>query len=445
MTQGYYAGIMGIQTHQYGLDVISDNLANTGTTGFKSASTEFADVLSKTLSTASNTALSNDIGYGVRLQATSFNFEQGALLPSERYSDLAIDGNGWFGVAAPNDQSYFTRDGHFIFDTYQAVAGDVNSSSARLITADGMFVMGSMLDNFSYDPTYDYGDSESNGVSGAFILNNANSTAPLATTAQSALQFPSRIAYPAEPTSTVNFFGNLGIEAVTRTMSGTATSASDDINQIKLVFTQSATQPATGTAWDITATLSSNDGTTLYDTQQGHVLFDGYGALESFNLPSLDNDGTPVAIDLGSGFSGVLSNGSQAISASSQSNGLKAGYLTNYSITTDGTIIADFSNGRQSAMGRIAVFHFQNDQGLNREGGTYFVESADSGKPLIWKDADGNGITGAIVRSGMLEASNVRTEVGLTDMIIMQRAYQANAKTITTVDEMIQKALSMRK
>ncbi len=108
-------------------------------------------------------------------------------------------------------------------------------------------------------------------------------------------------------------------------------------------------------------------------------------------------------------------------------------------------IIADFSNGRQSAIGRVAVYHFQNDQGLNREGGTYYQQSSDSGKPLFWTDADGNTITGATVRSGTLEASNVRMEVGLTDMIILQRAYQANAKTITTVDEMIQKALQMRR
>ncbi|MBD3822875.1 MAG: flagellar hook protein FlgE [Thiotrichales bacterium] len=119
--------------------------------------------------------------------------------------------------------------------------------------------------------------------------------------------------------------------------------------------------------------------------------------------------------------------------------------MTKYGINQNGVIVADFSNGRQSAIGRIAIYHFQNDQGLNRIGNTEFQESGDSGKPLFWTDADGNIITGAIINSGQLENSNVRLDVGLTDMIIMQRAYQANSKIITTVDEMIQKAISMHR
>jgi flagellar hook protein FlgE len=119
--------------------------------------------------------------------------------------------------------------------------------------------------------------------------------------------------------------------------------------------------------------------------------------------------------------------------------------LTKYGINSNGVIVADFSNGRQSAIGRIAIYHFQNDQGLNRIGDTEFQESSGSGKPLFWTDKSGNVITGAIVNSGQLENSNVHLDVGLTDMIIMQRAYQANAKIITTGDELVQKALQMHR
>jgi flagellar hook protein FlgE len=159
----------------------------------------------------------------------------------------------------------------------------------------------------------------------------------------------------------------------------------------------------------------------------------------------MNNDGTNVSVNLGNNYSGVISIDGVATSGSSRSNGVSGGTLTKYGINPNGVVIADFSNGRQSAIGRIAVYHFQNDQGLNRDGGTYFTESADSGSPLFWTDANGNIITGATVRSGALEASNVRTDVGLTDMIITQRAYQANSKIITTVDEMIQKAIAMHR
>jgi flagellar hook protein FlgE len=427
------------------LDVISDNLANTSTVGYKSASTEFSDLFNKVISSNSKTPTTDDIGLGAQLQATSFQFQQGTLMPSDRFSDLAIEGNGWFGVTS-KDQNYFTRDGQFSFDTYQQVNGDVNSSSARLVTGDGMYVAGTMLSNFAYNPSFDYGDLSPNDVSGAYVLNSPASDVPLASAdAQTKLDFPTRLAYPVEPTTQIKFYGNLGIDNVSRSISGDAISGNNAINRINLTFTQSAQQPTDGIAWDIVATATTPDGSTVYDTQLGQAVFDRTGQLSRVDIGSLDNDGTPVAIDLGSNFGGVISLDGLAITGSSQSNGISGGTLTKYGINADGIIIADFSNGHQSAIGRVAVYHFQNDQGLNREGGTYFTESSDSGNPLIWTDASGNGITGATVRSGSLETSNARIEVGLTDMIVMQRAYQANAKTITTVDEMLQKALQMHR
>lgn len=446
MTQGYYAGISGLQAHQYGLDVVADNLSNNGTIGYKSSTTEFSDLFSKVLNTTdANSPTSDDIGHGVKLQTTSFQFQQGELIQSDRFTDLAIEGNGWFGISS-NDKSYFTRDGHFTFDTYQKINGDVNSQSARLVTPDGKFVTGTMLSNFSYDPTFDYGDLATNGVSGAYTISDPATEVNLSgPNDQSLLEFPTRLAYPVEPTTSVQFMGNLGIENLPRQMNGDAISINNQVNRVNLSFVQSASQPAVGSAWDIVATVTSKDGSVVYDTQNGQAFFDGSGALSSFTIPPLDNNGSPLNVDLGTGSAGVVSINNLPISGGSQSNGLEGGILTNYTINRDGVIIADFSNGRQSAIGRVAVYHFQNDQGLNRSSGSYFLESANSGKPIFWTDENGDVITGATIRAGSLEASNVRVDIGMTDMIIMQRAYQANAKTITTIDEMIQKALQMHR
>jgi len=443
VTQGYYAGIAGIQTNQYGLDVVSDNLANMSTTAYKSTTTEFADLFSKAVSSTGKTPTSNDIGYGSRVQATTIQFAQGAIMPSDRFSDLSLEGSGWFGVLS-KDEQYFTRDGHFLLDANEQIAGDVNSSFSQLVTSDGKYVTGTMLTNFTYNPSFDYGDTT--GSTGAYVLNDPTSDVPFAAVdAQGKLEFPTRLAYPLEPTTEASFFGNLGVDNEPRSISSDAISASSEHNRIKLSFTQSAVQPAVGIAWDVVATVTSNDGSIIYDTQNGQAIFADSGGLSSFNIASVNNDGTPVVLDLGSNYSGVISTDGIAVSGSSQSNGTSGGELLGYGIDSNGVIRADFSNGRQSAIGRVAVYHFQNDQGLNREGGTYYHESSNSGRPLFFTDANGESITGATVRSGSLEASNVRMEVGLTDMIIMQRAYQANAKTITTVDEMIQKALQMRR
>lgn len=444
MTQGYYSGISGLQSNQYGLDVIADNLANTSTTAYKSSTAEFADIFSKVIS-AGNTPTSNDIGYGSKLQATSFQFQQGTLMPSDRFNDLALEGSGFFGVTSKNEVSY-TRDGSFAFDAYQKVSGDVNSSTARLVTGDGKYVTGTMLTNFAYNAGFNYGDTVSNGAVGAYVISSPASDVALSSVeSQGNLEFPARLAYPVEPTTKTSFFGNLGVTNATRTISADAISAKNETNRLKLSFTQSTVQPAQGVSWDVVATVTSNDGSIVYDTQNGQAVFGASGALSSFSITSMNNDGTPVAVDLGTGYSGVISIDGVGVSGSSRSDGVSGGTLTKYGINPNGIIVADFSNGRQSAIGRVAVYHFQNDQGLNRDGGTYYSQSSDSGKPLFWKDSSGTAITGATVRSGALEASNARVDVGLTDMIITQRAYQANSKTITTVDEMIQKALQMHR
>jgi flagellar hook protein FlgE len=550
MTQGFYAGLSGIQTHQYGIDVVSDNLANVNTVGYRGSNTEFASLLSsKIVSAGASTPTSNDLEVGVRLQATTMNTTSGSLINTDRFNDLAIEGNGWFGVSSGN-KNYFTRAGNFVFDEYKKTAGVGNSSVARLTTGDGMYVNGTMLGNFAYDAANDYEKSLASNPTatnrlGAFVIGPVAHDVPLAGVgAQGPLELPTRLAYPVEPTTITKFSGNLGFTPGTRsidatvanalneqnklnlvftksvvqppignswdvtatmkssdgvttydiqtgkavfsntgtlisstlpaidnhgtpllidagnyfssasnlglaedirTMSADVISGNNERNRLKLTFTQSAIQPLTGVAWDIAATVTSNDGKTTYDTQAGQAVFGVSGQLISSTLPTMNNDGSPVTVDLASYSGGVASSAGVPISASSTSDGSMGGTLTKYGISADGTIFADFSNGRQSAIGRVAVYHFQNDQGLERNGGSLYTQSSNSGKPTFWTDKNGNPSSGATVNSGHLENSNVRLDVGLTDMIILQRAYQANAKTITTVDEMIQKALQMRR
>lgn len=444
MNQAYFSGISGVMTHQYGLDVVADNLANVNTVGFKGSTAEFTDLFSNMLvSAGASTPTTNDIGIGSRLQSTTTQMQNGTLLSSDRFNDLAISGNGWFGVVSGNN-SYYTRAGNFVFDEYQKVAGDPNSSVARLTTTDGKYVTGTMLSNFAYNGSFDYGDFDLNGVTGAYVVNDPTDDVALGSVdSQGILEFPTRIAYPVEPTTQAQFFGNLGTDNATRTISADVVSANNERNRLSLSFTLSAVQPLDQVAWDVVATVTSNDGNTVYDTKSGQAIFDGTGGLSSFNIASMDNDGTPVALDLGSGFDGVISIDGTTITGTSRSNGVSGGTLTKYGINSNGVIVADFSNGRQSAIGRIAVYHFQNDQGLNRSGDNTFESSADSGEPIFWTNQNGEAVTGSLVYSGKLENSNVRLDVGLTDMIIMQRAYQANAKCITTGDELIQKALQM--
>ncbi|HIP19885.1 MAG TPA: flagellar hook-basal body complex protein, partial [Sulfurimonas sp.] len=236
---------------------------------------------------------------------------------------------------------------------------------------------------------------------------------------------------------------NLGIGFEPITMSASVVDPLGNRNQLRLEFTKDPTQVPPGSQYTVNATTQTLDGATIYSTQVARVEFDAAGALSLNTLTSIDNNGAAVAIELGRGFDGVVSIDIPLVSASSIADGTIGGDLVGYSINRNAEVIATFTNGEQSSVGKIAVFHFQNEQGLNRVNGTRFSASPNSGVALFRQDANGNNINGTEVVNFSLEGSNIELSYGLTELIILQRAYDANSKSITTADEMMQKALNM--
>jgi len=416
MTQAFYTGISGLQAHQTAIDVLADNLANTSTPGFRGYTGEFASLFEQSVATPGNSPIDNTIGVGTRIDATVMDLNQGSLLLSDQSTDIAIDGDGWFGIEG-NQDTLYTRAGNFTFD-----------ANNDLVTADdAFFVLGTRGNNIE------------NGV-----LTSTITDLPLGDVAsQEKLRFPKTLSYPAEPTSEANFFGNIGTGDEVTVISASAVDPQSNKNQLKLTFTKSAVQNALGTRWDIQAVTQSLDGNTIYDTRTGIVEFDERGAIASNSLTSIDNNGANVSINLGSDFTGITAIDNVPVSVSSSANGTIGGDLVGYDINPNAEVIATFTNGMQSSVGKIALFHFQNDQGLTRITGTRFQQSSNSGEALFFQDANGRNILGANVTNFKVEGSNVRLDVGLTQLIVLQRSYDANSKSITTADQMMQKALSM--
>ena len=135
---------------------------------------------------------------------------------------------------------------------------------------------------------------------------------------------------------------------------------------------------------------------------------------------------------------------STSSSYSFSQNGIEKGYLKNYDITDNGTIFANFSNSKSVAVGQIPVFHFQNEQGLESIGNNLFMETSNSNKAFLYKK-DNKYISGAKILSHKLESSNVNFAQAMTELIVTQKAYSAAAKTVTTSDQMIQKAINMKR
>ncbi len=416
MMQAFFTGISSMQNMQVGIDVITDNLANTSTIGFKGQSTEFSSMLNNEKVVLARNSIADSVsGQGSQIQATPLDMSGGSLILSDRNTDLAIDGDGWFGVSNGQDTVY-TRNGGFTFD-----------GERDLVTFDGYHLLGTIGNNID-------GESLTQEIP-TLALGDVNSQEPL--------NFPVTLTYPAVATTQASFGGNLGTDNETRSMSSKIVDANGNRNNLKLVFNQTNPQPETGVTWDVVATVTDLEGNITYDTQSGVVTFDDAGGLSSSTLPNVNNNGSSVNIDLGSGYSGLISSSGLDISASSSADGLESGDLIGYEVNANAEVIATFSNGRQSAVGKIALYHFQNDQGLTKVGDSRFTQGPNSGNAIFYKDAEGNNILGATVQNFKLEGSNVKFEVGLTELIIMQRAYDANSKTITTADQMLQKALSM--
>jgi len=419
MIQSIYAGVSSLQSFQTGIDVLANNIANVNTVGFKGSTTEFSNLYEKAVNTSGNAITSMQSGLGVQVNTTALDLSLGSYYQSDSITDLAIAGDdGWFGLTGPNNQEFFTRAGNFRFDPYSA---DGVQTDARLINPDGFLVTGTLANNTAnsiLSPVVDFLD-----------LGNVES--------QEALIFPNELTFPVIPSTQADFFGNIGIENIQQVVSAEVISPQSERNSLRLVFTQSATQPSSGTSWDVLATTQTADGSTVYDTQTGLVTFDGSGALISSTLGSLNNNGATVTPNLGTGLSGLISNSGPTVTSSATVDGTLAGELINYSVNRNGDVISTFTNGSQSVVGKVAIYHFQNDQGLEAVSGNKFRASENSGNPIFYAQDNGE------LLAGTLENSNVRLDTALTELIIMQRSYDAASKTITTGDEMLKNALQM--
>ncbi|QOW63850.1 flagellar hook protein FlgE [Campylobacter hepaticus] len=202
------------------------------------------------------------------------------------------------------------------------------------------------------------------------------------------------------------------------------------------------------------AQIYDSDGNAIGDHVEGTILFDKNGALLKNSIASITNpNGGRINIDLGSpydankpgsGYAGLYIKEGYSNDILVQQDGVAEGFFRQYGITDDGSIIAQFSNGKNAIVGKLALYNFINEQGLSAMGDNIFTPTANSGEAsFIFKD--GQVVNTAKFKGGYLEQSNVDLSVELSNLIVMQKAFDANSKSITTSDQMIQKAINMKR
>ncbi|MFA6196154.1 MAG: flagellar hook protein FlgE [Sulfurimonas sp.] len=222
---------------------------------------------------------------------------------------------------------------------------------------------------------------------------------------------------------------------------------------VRMEFRKTALDPNTGSTWDLTVSVPppatiDTDATTSEKT--GSVRFNNDGSLATYSPPNIsfsgNNGSAPdqqVALSFGTSnaFDGMTSFDSKSATSGISQDGFTGGDLVGIRIDQSGTLIGSFSNGRSFGLAQIAMAKFTNNEGLSTEGGNVFIQTANSGEPIIGTAATaGRGF----IQSAALEASNVDLSRALTQLIIIQRGYQANGKTITTSDQLLQTLIGLK-
>lgn len=211
--------------------------------------------------------------------------------------------------------------------------------------------------------------------------------------------------------------------------------------------------------YEVVAGVYDDDGALIGTESRGQITFDKFGSLKENTLTSVPNPqggvininfGTPTnqpSTDrTGAGWDGVyILLGSTSDAITSSGNGVAEGFFNRYQIEQDGSIIVQFTNGKTVTVGKLALYTFINEQGLAVVGGNNFMETSNSGAASFLYDNEGKLVRPALFVGQKLEMSNTDLSTELTNLIVMQRGFEASSKSITTSDSMLQTAIGLKK
>ena len=411
MLSSLYSGVTGLNAAGYSMSVVGNNIANSNTVGFKASYTSFADILSQSLGGAVG---GNQVGRGVALSDIGTVFSQGSFENTTNGTDLAIEGAGFF-IVADSSGRYYTRAGNFIMD-----------EEGYLVSPGGFKLQGYATD-----------------ATGALItsvsdINVANvSSAPKQTSGFSiSANLDGSARHGEEYSTTITMYDSIG-EAI----------------PLSITFTKLGT----GNAWTYTASIPPSMGTA---TGSGTIEFDADGNVGTFDssttfsdksffidLPGTGGADFTVTWDVWDSATSGPTTDLTGYAAASDTNalfqdGYSPGAIQTISVDQDGQIIGLFTNGQTRTLGQVLLADFVSPYGLTKMGRSLYAESANSGQPTV--GSPNTGGRGRIA-SNSLEMSNVDMASEFVKMITTQRAYQANAKVITTSDELLSELMTIKR
>jgi flagellar hook protein FlgE len=408
---GFSIPLSGLAASSSALNVIANNLANLNTDGFKDQSLSFASIFNGMQSTSGN-GDPIQIGSGVQIEGRSSDFSDGNVSSTGVASNMALQGDGFF-VVEKDGQTSYTRAGNFTVN-----------SDGYLTSSSGQLVMG-------YPST-------------AGVVDTSSALAPISVVNAGII--------PGSATTGFQMTTNLNAGASVGDTFSTPMTVYDSLGESHVLTVQFTNTGANAWSYDVTLPAADTGGTgAATSVASGSLTFDSNGQLTSpsgsvtgINISGLADGASSLSLSWS--LSDASGNGlltqqyaTSATSASSQ-DGYAAGTLTGYSVLADGTVQGTFSNNQTLALGQVAVARFANNQGLIQGSGNDYLASFSSGAPIIGQA--GVGGAGSIT-GGAVEASNVDLATEFSNMIVAQQGYQANAKVLTTMNQVSQATLQI--
>ena len=457
MMRALYSGVAGLKNHQTRMDVIGNNIANVNTYGFKTSRVTFQDMISQTLSGAAKPEENiggvnpKQVGLGMTIASIDRIFTQGSLQTTGNQTDLAISGDGFF-VISDGDRKYYTRAGTFGLDKNGTLVNPANGLKvqgwrATKNPAGEMVVNPSGSTEDIIIPIYGKVDAKET----ANIIYKCNLDSRMALVPPNAT---GRMRSSAGITTNLDAYDNQG-----------------NIHRLTMIFWKTgpnqwtASAAITDSTVPVTLDVPAGEGQQNNANPSGRInlRFSPDGkiiAAGDEGTPDELNQGTLVVnanyrvagdpnirtIQLNLGKAGLLDGITQFASPSTtkavEQDGYNMGYMESFNVDNSGMITGVYSNGTKHIMGQVAMSVFTNPQGLTAVGENLFEVSNNSGLPNT--GAANQAGRGKIV-AGTLEMSNVDLSDQFTDMIVTQRGFQANSRSITTSDQMLQELLTLKR
>ncbi|HUZ17946.1 MAG TPA: flagellar hook protein FlgE [Spirochaetia bacterium] len=462
MMRALWAGVSGLENHQTRMDVIGNNIANVNTVGYKKDRVNFQDLLSQTMQGA---AAPNDqvggvnpqqVGLGMTVASIDKIFTQGALQTTGKMDDLAIEGDGFF-VLKDGAQSFYTRAGDFSLD----------SNGTLVNPADGMRVQGwtaqsignQTFINSAADPgnlVIPVGQKDpAHATSEVDLACNLDKRTPdipaganAIQTQQGTWQIDKTIydSFGNEHTMRINFTKVVGTPNSWQAQVSVDPNAQPPTNTTVDIGPPNSTVNTMVVNFDNLGTLQSATDSRGDTINNGNLL-----AQVSFDVPQTNPGpgGAPVrqTFNLNLGQVGSVVNtvtqfAEQSSTKAFKQDGYAMGYMEGFRIDQTGQITGVFTNGSKRLLGQVALATFANPGGLEKAGQSTYVVTNNSGDANV----SPSGIAGkGKIIAGALEMSNVDLAEAFTDMIVTQRGFEANTKTIQTSDQMLQDILTLKR